>query len=81
MVKLGSTLRERAVADFVFEANISRYKDRLARETDPNTIATVRKLLSEEKAKLAEWRALKPEPKAAEYEALRKAEIILPLSS
>jgi len=51
---------------FIFEANISRYKDRLARETDPNTIATVRKLLLEEKEKLAEWRAQNPESRAEE---------------
>jgi hypothetical protein len=51
------------MADFVLEANISRYRDRLARETDPKTIATVRKLLSEEEAKLAAWRAQNPELK------------------
>ena len=47
----------RTVPDFVFQANIAHYKEQLALETDPKKIATLRKLLAEEEAKLAEWRA------------------------
>jgi len=37
-----------------------------ATETDARKIATMRKLLSEEEAKLAEWRAKNPKSNAAE---------------
>lgn len=40
---------------FIFEANIAHYKERLARETDPETAATLRKLLAEQQARLAEY--------------------------
>jgi hypothetical protein len=40
--------------DFVFEANIAHYKELLATDTDPRKIATLRKLLAEEEAKLAD---------------------------
>ncbi len=52
--------------DFVFEANIAHYKELLATETDARKIATIRKLMAEEEAKLAEWHAKNPRPKAAE---------------
>ena len=47
---------------FIFEANIAHYKERLARETDARTIATLRKLLAEEEAKLADYSAKNPKP-------------------
>lgn len=56
----------RAMADFIFQANIAHYKQLLADETDARTIATIRKLLAEEEAKLAEWRAKQSKPNAAE---------------
>ena len=40
--------------DFIFQANIAHYKELLANETDARKIATLRKLLHEEEAKLAE---------------------------
>jgi hypothetical protein len=40
--------------DFVFEANIAHYKELLATDTDPRKIATLRKRLAEEEAKLAD---------------------------
>ena len=52
---------------FVFEANIAHFKERLATETDPKTILTLRKLLAEEEAKLTDYNAKNPRPsKAAE---------------
>jgi len=51
---------------FIFEANIAHFKERLERETDPQTIATLRKLLVEEEARLAEYRRHHPPSKAAE---------------
>jgi len=54
------------MADFIFQANIAHYKELLATETDARRIATIRGLLAEEEAKLAEWRAQNPEAKAAE---------------
>lgn len=54
------------MADFIFQANIAHYKQLLADETDARTIATIRKLLAEEEAKLAEWRAKQSKPNAAE---------------
>ena len=52
--------------DFVFQANIAHYKELLATETDAQKIAMLRKLLAEEEAKLAEWRANHPTPKGTE---------------
>jgi hypothetical protein len=52
--------------DFVFQANIVHYKELLAAETDAGKIATLRKLLSEEEARLAEWRAKNPKSNAVE---------------
>ena len=40
---------------FILEANIAHYKQLLARETDPEKIAMLRKLLAEEEARLAEY--------------------------
>lgn len=51
---------------FIFQANIAHYKELLAIETDARKIATLRKLLSEEEAKLAEWHAKNPKSNAAE---------------
>ena len=39
---------------FIFEANIAHYKELLATDADPRKIATLRKLLAEEEAKLAD---------------------------
>ena len=58
--------RERAVPDFIFQANIAHYKELLAVETDARKIATIRKLLSEEEARLAAWRVKNPKSNAAE---------------
>lgn len=52
--------------DFIFQANIAHYKELLAKETDANRIATLRKLLVEEETKLAEWQAKHPKPPAKE---------------
>ena len=54
------------MADFIFQANIAHYRELRATETDSRKIATIRKLLSEEEAKLAEWRVKNPGPKATE---------------
>ncbi|WP_198964701.1 hypothetical protein [Bradyrhizobium sp. C9] len=43
--------------EFVMQANIAHYKELLGSETDRDKIAALRKLLAEEEAKLAEWRA------------------------
>jgi hypothetical protein len=51
---------------FIYKSNIARYKERLAVETDPKKIATVRRLLAEEEAKLAKYYAKKRPPKASE---------------
>ena len=45
------------MADFIFRANIAHYKELLAEETDTSKIETLRKLLAEEEAKLANWMA------------------------
>jgi hypothetical protein len=55
---------DQALADFIFHANIAHYKDLLASETDARKIDMLRKLLAEEEAKLAEWRAKNPRSKA-----------------
>lgn len=52
--------------EFIFQANIAHYKELLATETDARKIATLRKLLSEEEAKLVEWRAKNPKSNAVE---------------
>jgi succinate dehydrogenase flavin-adding protein (antitoxin of CptAB toxin-antitoxin module) len=52
--------------DFIFKANVDRYRRLLASETDARKIATLRKLLEEEEAKLASWLASNPPPKASE---------------
>ena len=54
------------MADFIFHANIAHYKELLAHETDATKIATIRQLLHEEEAKLAEWQAKNPNSNAAE---------------
>jgi hypothetical protein len=54
------------MADFIFEANIAHYKELLAAETDARKIATLRTLMAEEEARLANWRAKNPKPNAAE---------------
>jgi hypothetical protein len=48
------------MADYIFQANIDHYKHLLAVETDPQKIAVIRKLLWEEEAKLANFRAKNP---------------------
>ena len=50
--------------DFIFQMNIAHYKELLAAETDARKIATLRKLLAEEEAKLADWHAQNPKSKA-----------------
>jgi hypothetical protein len=54
------------MSSFIFEANLAHYKELLASETDSRKIAMIHKLLAEEGAKFAEWRAKNPNPKAAE---------------
>ncbi|MBR1208385.1 MULTISPECIES: hypothetical protein [unclassified Bradyrhizobium] len=54
------------MADFIFTANIAHYNDLLATETDATKIAMLHRLLAEEEAKLAEWRAKNRPPKAKE---------------
>jgi len=54
------------MADFIFQANIAHYNKLLASEKDAGKIAMLHKLLTEEEAKLAEWRGKNPSPKAAE---------------
>ena len=55
-----------AMADFIFRANIAHYKELLATETDARKIATLRKLLIEEEAKLADWHAKNAKAKPGE---------------
>jgi hypothetical protein len=52
--------------DFIFQANIAHYRELLATETDARKIAMLRRLLAEEEAKLTDWHAKNPRPKAAE---------------
>jgi hypothetical protein len=54
------------MSNFIFEANISHYGKLLATETDAKKIAMLHKLLAEEEAKFAEWRANSPKSTAAE---------------
>jgi hypothetical protein len=58
--------RPNEMADFIFQSNIAHYNELLATETDARKIATLRKLLAEEEAKYAEWRAKNPSPKKPE---------------
>jgi len=51
------------MADFIFQANIAHYLELLATETDARKIIMIRKLLAEEEAKFAEWRARNQGPK------------------
>lgn len=46
--------------DYIFEANIAHYKKLLAIENDAQKIETLRNLLAEEEAKLANWHKNKP---------------------
>jgi predicted class III extradiol MEMO1 family dioxygenase len=63
----GSTEKERAMASFIFETNIAHYKKLLATEkTDARKIDMLHKLLAEEEAKFADWRAKNPNSDAAE---------------
>ena len=52
--------------DFIFQANIARYKELLPSETDARKIATLRRLLAEEETKLADFRANNRRSNAAE---------------
>jgi hypothetical protein len=54
------------MADFIFKANIAHFRELLATETDARKIAMLQKLLAEEEARLADWHAQNPKPKAAE---------------
>jgi hypothetical protein len=65
-MELAQTWQDAGHPDFVFEANIAHYKKLLAVETDARKIATLHKLLAEEQAKLVDWHANNPRPKAAE---------------
>lgn len=50
---------------FIYKENIAHYRERLAVETDPQTTATLRRLLAEEEDKLAEYNAKNPQPKGS----------------
>jgi hypothetical protein len=50
------------MANFIFDANIARYKVLLATESDAKKIATLETLLAEEQVKLADWQANNPKP-------------------
>lgn len=52
--------------DFIFEANIARYKRLMATETDGQKLATLHKLLVEEQTKLAGYHKMDPRPTAKE---------------
>jgi hypothetical protein len=52
--------------DFIFQANIARYTELLATESDARKITMLSKLLAEEEAKLAAFHAEKPRSNAAE---------------
>lgn len=52
--------------EFIFKANIAFLKERLKTETDEKTIATVKKILAEEEAKLLKWQRENTPRKAAE---------------
>ena len=42
---------------FVFEENIAHFKKLIAAETDPHKLETLNRLLAEEEAKLADYKA------------------------
>jgi hypothetical protein len=42
---------------FIFEANIAHFKTQIDQETDPKRLQTLRGLLADEEAKLAEYDA------------------------
>jgi hypothetical protein len=52
--------------DLIFEANIAHFNKLLASETDARKTATLRVLLAEEEAKLADFHSKKPSSNAAE---------------
>jgi hypothetical protein len=52
--------------DFIFRANIAHFENLLTTETDAKKIAVIRKLLVEEKAKLADFHANRRRLNAAE---------------
>ena len=51
--------------DFIFRANIAHYRELLASESDARKITTLRRLLAEEEAKLANWCARNPKSNAS----------------
>lgn len=51
--------------DFIFRANIAHYENLLVNETDAKKIAVIRKLLAEEKARLANFHATRSDRGAA----------------
>lgn len=52
--------------EFIFRANIAHYRELLASGTDAREITTLRRLLAEEEARLADWRARNPKSNAPE---------------
>ncbi|MDO8397965.1 MAG: hypothetical protein Q7T45_09095 [Bradyrhizobium sp.] len=52
--------------DFVFRANIAHFENLLVTETDAKKIATIRQLLADEKARLADFHATRRSSDAAE---------------
>jgi hypothetical protein len=52
--------------DFIFRANIAHFANLLVNETDPKKISVIRKLLADEKAKLADFHASRRRSDAAE---------------
>jgi hypothetical protein len=54
------------MSDFVFKANITRYKALLVIETDARKVATLRELLAEEEANQAEFHTKRLRPNVAE---------------
>lgn len=47
------------MVNFIYDSNIAHFKECLAGEDDPEKARVLKKLLAEEKAKLADWRAQK----------------------
>jgi hypothetical protein len=56
---------EAVMPDFIFHENIKHYQKLLDREIEPQKIAILQKLLTEERAKLQAWEA-EQKPRAAE---------------
>lgn len=50
------------MANFIFDSNIAHFKECLASENDPEKARVLKKLLAEEKAKLADWCAQESKP-------------------